>query len=276
MKTAPPKGIGLYVRRLTRKRHLSPREFAKKCAEYRIQWLALGGPWHDKRGEKFINPPETIEEYAYALHDVGVSVHIWGYPWHDRIDMFIEHMSACTSEVIQGWLLNPEIGLKKHPKEASELFKKARASNPYRILGMSSYGIPQAHKTFPFDAFAEKDMEGDPSVECDYGSCQLYAMSRQMIHRGMKSWDRLGFDHVVPSFGNYKWVSRGSGEVTTKNRKAVPLSAAELRAHLTDFTVSSVQFDAMVGWAENFVTTAQWKELSKWAKRYEETGSFSP
>jgi hypothetical protein len=262
--------LALYVRSIKKSRHGTPKAFAKLCADNGLRWVALGGPWHDVRKvvptEIWINRPSTIKRYADALSAAEVKPHVWGYPWHDRVEEFVRDMSRCTGGSIVGWLLDPELGLKRHPAAARELVRLCRERNPYLSLGFTSYGLPHGHRTFPFDEFAEPG-GFYPFKECDYGSPQLYDMPKVRVRKGMTDYAALGFDVVVPSYGTYKWVKRDlSKPMNRKNRRAVPMPVAELDAHMQDFMVSEVPVRAMVGWAENFVGRPQWRVLAKWAE----------
>jgi hypothetical protein len=266
LSTKSPDGLALFVRRLSARRHLSPHSFAKKCSDHGLKWIAIGAVWHDvMRGKErniYINKPEIISDYARALHAAGVIPHIWGYPWHDRIDRFVEEMEKCSISEIAGWLLDPELGLKGHPDQAGELFKKSRALNPYRLLGMSSYAFPDFHKNFPFSKFASRSCRGDLMLECDYGCPQLYDMDRKGIIKGISAYDNLGFDNVVPAFGIYKWdVRRGK-------RIARPYTPGELDTHLKLYRYLPVHIRAGIGWAENFMNDALWDKISEWADMF--------
>lgn len=271
---AAPQGLGLYLRALLARRHGSPKQLAKRLHDHRISWVAIGGPWHDspKKGDRWINSPERIERYAVELENVGVEVHIWGYPWHDRVDQFVDDMVACTStDVISGWLLDPELGFKKHPAEARTLFHKSRQAlleiNPYNLLGMTSYGIPAGHKSFPFDQFADDRSQGNPFVEVDYGSPQLYYLPERRVADGLEQWADLGFDEVAPSFGCYLFVQKDPEiPYSTRNRKAVSKTGSQLDEHLSHFVSTNVSVRSLIGWAYNFVDAAQWRVLARWSE----------
>lgn len=262
-----PKGMALYVRSITRSRHGTPKEFAKRCADSGLGWIALGGPWHDTKGDRWINSPTVIKGYAAELAAAGVRPHIWGYPWHDRIERFVDDLGKATNDSIIGWLLDPELGLKQHPAAARALVQLCRQANPYRELGFTSYGLPMGHRTFPFAEFAEPGGY-DPTKECDYGSPQLYDTPQARILVGMSDYASLGFDAVVPSFGLYKWAKQDASKpLSGKNRKAVPMQPWELEQHLLHFLDSDVPVEAMIGWAENFANRGLWQVLARWSER---------
>ena len=51
----------------------------------------------------------------------------------------------------------------------------------------------------------------------------------------------------------------------TKNAKAKKKTAEELRLHLFEFINEGEPIDAVIGWAENFMTDATWDELARFA-----------
>lgn len=264
-KPPTPRGLALYIRAIRRSRHGTPKQFAKRLADHGISWVALGGPWHDTEGERWINKPETIARYADALLNVGVIPHIWGYPWHDRVELFVDQMTLASDPDIDGWLLDPELGLKHHPAAARELVRQSRAANPYRILGFTSYGNTRGHRSFPWDEFAEPG-GFDPFKECDYGSPQLYDVPESRVLAGMRAYKEVGFDAIIPSFGAYKFVKRDASlPLRGRNRKAVSKTPAELDAHLGHFITSEIPIPGAIGWAENFVNRGLWRVLARWA-----------
>lgn len=272
-KPPAPRGMSLYVRAISSSRHGTPKQFAKKVSDHGLPWIALGGPWHEDRGgqnrDRFMNTPTTIRKYAEALAAAGVAPHVWGYPWWSRVAEFVEDMEKCSPEVVTGWLLDPELGMKKHASEAAELVHLCRESNPYRVLGFTSYGMSKGHPTFPWDEFAEPG-GFYPMEECDYGSPQLYDTPKAKVVQGMREYSELGFDVVVPSFGLYKWVRKDPSQpLSSKNRKAVPLSVDELNRHLLSFVDSEIPVQAMIGWAENFCNGPLWRVLQEWQARLE-------
>ncbi len=283
-KPPAPEGIALYVRAISNPRHGTSVQFAKRCADHGLKWIAIGGPWHEDRRSKDgtvrnkdrrINRPDTIRRYAEQLAKIGVTPHIWGYPWWSRIEEFVEEMEACSCSAIDGWLLDPELGMKKHPLEAAKLVHLCREANPYRILGFTSYGLPKLHRVFPWEEFA-RPAGFHPLDECDYGSPQLYNTPKSRVVRGMSDYAELGFDVVIPSFGLYKWSKRNNGYAFGVrlpdgkiNRRAVSMSTHDLNFHLLSFVDTPVPVRAMIGWADNFCEGALWGVLAQWAERLE-------
>jgi hypothetical protein len=257
-----PQGIGLYLRHLDPKKS-DPTRLADKYAKRGVSWVAIGGPWHDEKNTVWVNKPLQAQLYTDAFKKVGISAHIWGYCWHDRIERFVRNMAECTNGAVDGWLLDPELGLKGRPQEAAGLFAQSRAQmGANRVLGMTSYGLPRGHKTFPFEAFAKPGV-ANAEVEVDYGSPQLYVVGEAQVKQGLADWKKLGFDVIIPSFGNYKFVAAPGGDET---KTAVSKTGPELDEHLSHFMSSATSIQAMIGWSSGFVTREQWEVLSKWGR----------
>jgi hypothetical protein len=261
--------MALYVRAIRRSRHGTPKQFARRCADNGLKWIALGGPWHDRKGERWINSPETIKRYADALSNAEVKPHIWFYPWHDSIERIVDQVESCLNGSIVGVLPDPELGLKKKRAAAALLMSLLRERFPYMTVGFTSYGLPRGHYTFPWSEFAEPDIF-DPMVEADYGSPQLYDEKRSRIIDSIEAYQQLGFDRIVPSYGLYTWVPRDKTKrLSRANRKAVPMSVGQFDAHMHAFVDVGVPIEAMIGWAENFATRPLWARLAEWAERME-------
>lgn len=270
---AGPTGIGLYLRALRTRKYGQPEELARRFADHGVSWVAIGGPWHEANSKRWINRPANIPKWAEAFGVYGIEAHVWGYPWHNRVEEFVEDMLACSRDYTpDGWLLDPELGFKRYPEEALELFHTSRAAlaslNKIALLGMTSYGIPKGHRSFPFESFAKVEFKGHPLEEVDYGSPQLYYLPEKRVQDGLDQWEELGFDEIVPSFGNYKFVQKDPNLPNSpRNRRAVAKTGPELDTHLGHFIDSDVPIRGMIGWAHNFVTRAQWVVLRKWADR---------
>jgi hypothetical protein len=158
-----------------------------------------------------------------------------------------------------------------------------KSINPYNYLGFTSYGLPHGHQSFPFEEFADPESEGDMRKECDYGSPQLYFMNAKQIERGLTDYDKLGFDEIIPSFGNYRFVKRDTNfklDVRLpdgkRNKKAVSKTPYQLDHHIADFDVPGIEVHAMIGWAYNFVNQGQWRVMAEYAERLQDGALVSP
>jgi len=266
-----PTRIGLYLRALKIKTVADARALGKRFSDNGLSWVAIAGPWHDRDGERWMNPPATVQRALDGIACCGVGAHVWGYPWWNRVEKFVADMQlACGNGVgLAGWLLDPELGMKDHTADAARLFRRSRAAlddlGGPALLGLTSYGLPRGHRNFPFDAFGKPGKAGR-LLECDYGSPQLYDVPTARVLEGLADYAKIGFDEVVPSFGCYRFVKKDPAlPLTGANRRAISKTPAELEAHLMDFVHSPVPVRGLIGWAENFVNAGQWKVLARWS-----------
>ena len=295
-----PKGTSLYVRRIG-KRHGTPKQFAKKCKDHGLSWIALGGVWQERRHSGnvtslYMNRPDVIARYGQALEAAGVEVSIWGYPWIDHEEKFVEQMMRAAVELPhQRILLDPELG--SNPARKSKGPEKARANKHARKLvtlfdehpdapewlGLSTFGNGWRIGWFPMHAFTKA------LVECYGGNTfiggQTYtdnAVIDRSIGDMRKAIEKSGGIvqlpsekpksagcAIVPNFGTYTWTKDGKRGRRRKGAKAVSKTQDELRMHLYEFVNEGEPIEAMIGWAENFVRKAQWNVLAEFADMLE-------
>lgn len=285
-----PKGTALYVRRFSTKRHGTPKQFAKLCADHGLGWIAIGGMWQDvsKAGRptaKWINRPDTIKRYGIELEARGIEVTVWGYPWQGREDQFVEDMTgaAFSGRV----LLDPELGANptrstkgvgkaKANTHAAELVKLFAEEGSLRELGLSTYGSGYRIGWFPLVSFTKalaKHYGGrtfiggqtytvpealvDRSIADMVKCIQKPSVKASLMRPGDVGVPSNGVE-VVPNFGTYARYTSGP-----KKGKARKKTVAELRSHLHGFIDDGEPIDALIGWAENFMTAATWDELAR-------------
>jgi len=272
-----PKGIALYVRKISKKSHGTPHEFAKKYAAAGLRWVALAGPWQDPDSSgvvrtRMINTPEVINAYGKALEKAGVEVWVWGYPWIGHEHAFV---SRITSTDFRRILLDPELGA--NPTRASSGAGKKEAEKAARTLvrllklsgnvfecGLSTYGSGWKLKWFPLVAYTRALAEFFPGASFIGG--QTYTDDNAIdpsisdMRKAVKAAKADGAVEIVPNFGMYQRVN---GKVRAKTPE-------ELLAHLTDFVDDPLPIEALIGWAENFATPQLWetlKKFSRWANK---------
>ena len=296
-------GLGLYVRRISRSRHGTPAEFAKKCADHGLRWIALGGLWQDEAGgkptSKMINSIKTIHDYGRDLEARGVRVFVWGYPWLGREAAFVDRMLAAAAP-FRRILLDPELGA--NPSRSSRGIGKERAnigakrlvelfaeSKGLDVLGLSTFGSGWRMGWFPLEAYTRALVErfggrcfiGGQTYTDDAvidGSIAGFAkviekVGGVVMRPSISPGPRWGVE-IVPNFGTYTWQApNGKRGKRVRGAKAKPKTVAELRAHLFEFVDEDEPVDAMIGWAENFLTAELWLELKR-AARLLERGAF--
>lgn len=249
-----PKGMGVYLRAI----NTSPQKLdttIQRLIACKIKWAAIGSMWHEKGKVRWINKPETIVRITAALNEARIAPYNWGYPWYSTIDQFVRDMEVSLvfqghhfdTLVTRGFLLDPELGLRKRHAEAKVLFQETRnIADKYEgfTIGFTSYGV--IVPDFPWDEYAEPGLS-DPTVECDYGSPQLYEGTPEQIINGLAAYKKLGFDEIIPSFGLYVTYQENDKRAW---RSKTP---TELRKHYDTFVKAKPKFNAMIGWAENFI-----------------------
>lgn len=265
-----PLGLGLYIRHIR-----NPKTFPiGNMAKNGVKWVAIGGPWHEVDSNRWVNNPSDVKLATEIFTGEGLDVHVWGYPYYNKVQSFIDDLKQCTTPKTVGWLLDPELGFKGFISRARELLKLSRAETSSRgmVLGMTSYGLPRLHATFPFEAFAKAGE--NPLAECDYGSPQLYTVSEKQIVEGLRSYEGIGFNRIVPSFGLFQHVVDDPTQpFSTTNKKAVSKTVEQLDKHMDKFLKSGVKVDAMIGWSSNFIDSKHWVVLHKYAAELLKSGT---
>ena len=263
-KPAHPHGLGLYIRRMSR-RTIEAR--CKKMADHGVTWAAIGAVWQRSTSTTLINPPDVCHAIAEGLLKNRIQPWVWGYPWKGREVNFVAKMKAASFLAIQGWLLDPEKGAKDMDEdvafaEAKELFWAVVRSNPYRVIGMSSYGLPRGHPTFPWEAFGDISNGFNPLKEVDFGAPQLYDQTPARIRRGLEQWRARGFDVLVPCFGTYRYDKDEDGL-----RIYPRMNEPELTQHLQAFLDLKDEFSipAVIGWSEAQISRGGWRAIEKLA-----------
>lgn len=288
-----PRGLALYLRRIQRKRHGTPRSFAAKAADYGLRWMAIAGPWHDHNGPRMINPPRTCRAYADALEARNIKTFIWGYPYQGTEARFAREMRECSGEHKRG-LLDPELG--SNPTRSRKGAGKARAEKHAAFLVermdvegfeqvlLSTFGSGWRLGWFPLLAFTRaliKHYGGRTAIGgqtyTDDGRIDMSIADMQTAIRragghvilpgALQGASALTSGvEVIPNFGTYSWEKKDPSKVlSSKNRRARPKRPEELRLHLHEFVNENEPVDAMIGWAENFMNQRLWTELASFA-----------
>lgn len=289
-----PQGTALYVRRISQKKHGTPKQFAKRCADHKLGWVAIGALWQDvtksgRPSSRMMNKPEVIDAYAEALEALGIEVWVWGYPWQDREEQFVETMVKSVGGASLGRiLLDPELGSnptrstrKKDPAgkqradaHATKLVRLFAEEGSTQQLGLSTYGTGYRIGWFPLTAFTRALAEHFGGRTFIGG--QTYTVGESLVDRSIadmvKCIEKVGASlitpqqsasngvEVVPNFGSYARYESGP-----KKGKARPKTSTELRAHLYGFINDDEPIDAVIGWAENFMREDTWDVLAEFA-----------
>lgn len=292
-----PEGTSLYVRRISSRRHGSPKEFAKRCRDHGLSWIALAAIWQEAGSTRRMNSPETFLRYAEALEAVGIETWAWGYPWQGAEERFRDRMMSYVVDATRPRiLLDPELGA--NPERAPRGVGKLKANNHAEKLvemfagamgegvgqlGLSTFGNGWRIGWFPLLAFTKalvhhfggrtfiggQTYTDDGVIDRSIADMQkviLKAGGQVMAPNMVQRAPSNGVE-VVPNFGTYRWDTPTGRRA--KGAKAKPKSALELRGHLYEFIDEGEPVDALVGWAENFMTRALWDELARFADMME-------
>ncbi len=281
-----PEGTALYLRRIKKSRHGSPTDFALKCADHGMGWIAIAGPFHDASRRKMINKPKTVREYSDALAKYNVEPWVWGYPWQGSELLFAQQMRECAGDHKRG-LLDPERGANPLRRRRGPQKDKANEHAHTLVSHMKELGFVECYLStfgngwrmhwFPFLAFIRallRHFRGrtgiggqtytddgviDRSIADMINAIHTADPSAVVANTGPKG---APFDiEVVPNFGTYSWDTPNGKR--TKDAKARRKRPEELAHHLMEFIDDGEPVDAMIGWAENFMTKALWRELAK-------------
>lgn len=272
-------GLALYLRALSREQHGTPKQLAARLKRCGLSWAAIGVIWQFEGGKtRILNKTETVQRYADALREVGIRPFVWGYPWQGREEEFAKAMQAADPSINDA-LLDPELGanpsrstkaaaMKKAEIHASTLVRRMREEG-FTTCGFSTYGTVKNIRFFPFGAYLDALVTYFPGA-CFAGG-QTYTDDSK-IDMSMKDFldaiERAGHRasiedgdiQLVPNFGLYSWKKVGG------KRKARAKTPEELASHLFEFVDDDEPVDALIGWAENFLTVAQEPELARFAR----------
>lgn len=185
----------------------------------RQMWSA-GFTWAAPFGEVLVR---QMPEYANLFHAKGIKLYpcIYTRPgmWPMDLDLMIR---AARTAGGAGLLINAEAEFKGREEEAEEMMLAAKAT-PYTV-GLTSYGEPRFHRSFPWRIFAQ---------HTDFGVAQVYDKHGdrpQSVAEGLEQWRSHGF-HPVMGCPSGQLVSREA-----EPEMAKPVGMFE--EHLKQFPVS--------------------------------------
>jgi hypothetical protein len=157
--------------------------------------------WPDDMGlTKRYGGTENAREAIEKFQEMGVEVLPFSYPvpgkHQEVIDLLGRYKEAWGSPSV---VIDPEVEWKStsdaHVGDANEL--AAMLSEAFESWGMSSYGAPWYHRSFPFAAF-------NPA---DYGLPQTYSTAPfgtvEKMTRAMDEWRAYGYLYLVNLYGTY-------------------------------------------------------------------------
>lgn len=282
MDLTTPEGLALYLRRYARRRHGTPRQLMKHHANHGAKWVAIGGLWQegeDGSEDRFINSPDRCRQLLDAAHDEGLEGYVWTYPWLGREEECADALVTCLGDH-KRVLLDPELGSnpnrarrgprkKRANKHAETLVEKIHERIPDGVCGLSTFGSGVRLSWFPLYAFARTLARLYPGRTFLGG--QTYTDDARVdpsIADFLRAINRFGgLDKIklVPNFGTYSWRDVPEGA----KRRARSKRPAEQAVHFMEFIDEGEPVEALIGWAENFMTSQLWREFAKMAARME-------
>lgn len=267
-----PTGLALYVRRFDSKRHGSAAQLMRRMKDHGASWVAVAGPWDDDpEGLRFINRPDTCHRLLDAAAEAGLDGYVWGYPFLGREAQFVEAITRCAGASRGGLpvriLLDPELGANPTRAARGAGFRAAEAGASRlvsllgeavpagSVCGLSTYGSALRFRWFPLTAYTQALSTVFPS-RCFIGG-QTYTEDSR-IDASIADFVKLASQmkvppKVVPNFGVYQKTGTGYRAKT----------ALELDAHFLEFINEQEPVDALIGWAENFMTPELWRSFAK-------------
>lgn len=269
----------MYVRILSNRTHGTPKQAATLAAQHRLKTVYLGAVWQDKRGHGTPNSEAKIVEYAQAFNRAGVDVWLWGFPRvgmeKQYFDSFRSFTDACGVGVIKGWLHDPEVYYKwrrgarrsrppstmrgtreydpsaKPTQDSEALVRQAAktfvakcldAMDEHLNVGVTSYGATHYHPNFPWEEFGG----------LGFGSPQLYNANKDLIDKGIKSYRKFGWSHILPS-------------TPTFGKK----SGVALDQHMADFAAHKAT-RGFIAWSWVQTSAHEWDVLAQWSDFFSE------
>lgn len=292
MEHVAPGGTGLYMRRLQRWIHGTPAQAAKKAAEHGTSHVQIMGAWQQpKKGRGVVTSAPNkrkLRDYAAAMHDQGIRVGLWFYPWAGHEEALLEVLrEQCELAQIDFLSNDGELGMKwkigrkrvRVPAGLNMRGKQPEAirniapagSRPFveaaaRILvagmddliedyGMewghwfTSYGIARFHPNLPWEIFAKAALVLSP---------QLYTATTAQVDQGIAEWyaragirdvSKIGdLPYMIPSIGTYG-----------KN------SGPKMHEHLSSFVDGVEDVDGFVAWSWMQTNSQEWDVLLRWS-----------
>jgi hypothetical protein len=272
-----PKGIGLYTRNLSSSVYRSPKQAAKQAADNGVSFIAIMAMWQDylngKDRQLYSNGQDgsLIASYAAAFKQQNIDVWLWGFPRGGWEEPFVERFGDVTKickGTISGWLFDPEVYYKWSGKpiaslsmrgqpefstdavpQGNKLSRRRQATMLIDLamdaldeslgIGITSYGMAQYHKNFPWEKFGG----------VGWGSPQLYTVSPKQIDEGIKAWRNLEWKHIVPS-------------VPTFGAK----SGSALHDFLSNFVDGEEDISGLIFWSWEMTSVDEWRVLARWAE----------
>jgi hypothetical protein len=192
-----PEGKGMFIRTL--KGTGTPEELKAHIIQDNLKWVCVQRLWQypNPSDDKYYNKTD-FEAYRDAWESTGCKLWVWGWAIPLRSSDFISTMLETVSDwSAVGVIVDAEAPwYDQGGGEADSLMTSIQSVCP---VGLTSYGAPWYHKTFPFEEFAKSS---------DFGVPQIYDSNNSMPEdyptSAVKAWKDLGYKDIVPASSAYK------------------------------------------------------------------------
>lgn len=233
-----PRGTGVFLRALTRRKYGTPTQAARKAADHGLSWVALmaiglvGDP--ARESPQGLGP---IADYGQAFREAGVDPWVWFFPLADDPERAAvaagRALAACRG---RGLIPDVERPYRGRPAACRRLVEASLDQlGEDQGIAMTSYPLARIHPTMPWD-----------EMVVGTGMPQTYTIAPVSARRAVAEWRARGHTHIVPVGPAYGPRSEGK----------LP---GYLRAAYLDHGVPIV--DGIGVWSWPQVSLREWKVL---------------
>ena len=185
-----PRGKGLFVRSTAHAG--TPAALISFCQDLGVSWVMLPVVWQYVT-KSDVRYDADVDAYASALKKAGIRVWVWGWPEPAKVAAFADLMLETRARIgADGIVVNAEKPFYGEPAAASELASRLAGVS----WGLSSYGAPYFHKSFPWAEFASTTSLGMPQI---YDT--QHTLGADYPQKSVDAWRALGFSQIAPTWG---------------------------------------------------------------------------
>jgi len=230
-----PRGVGVFLRTLSRRRTGTPTQAAKKAADHGLSWVALmamglvGDPPRER-----VQGLGPIADCGQAFREAGVEPWVWFFP----LAVDPEAATAAAGRALEacrgrGLILDVERPYARRPVACRRLVSASLDQlGEDQGIATTSYPLARFHPAMPWE-----------EMVVGTGMPQTYTISPASARRAVAEWRERGHTSIVPVGPAYG--PRSEGRLLSYLRAAylarsAPVDRAPYRAVFGD----NVRFDA--------------------------------
>lgn len=297
IKTLSVRGMGLYIRGLSKSRHGTPKQAAKKAKDHGISHVAIMAVWQDYQKGKFRHlrgnlVKDRFVAYADAFEAQGIDVGLWFYPWGGHEERLLEDLhAACEKAKIAYVLDDGELGHKWRSRGRGNTNDvgtmrggQREAFEGGKVTAAKATRIHQVHELWDglqtlvsdghtplMGATAYGMAQYHPTFpweakleRADFLSPQLYTATPKQVDQGIaKWWEYAGGNMQIDKSTNMSFNIPMVPSIGLFGEK----SGSKMSAHLENFVDGEEEIDGFLGWSWRQTSRQEWRILSKWAER---------